>query len=86
MKNPVRKTIIVKIENKPAVNERISALVFDFKLKPINIGNIGSMHGDNIEMTPVKKEIKGNTSIYIPLIVLKNSPASTYPSILFISF
>ena len=47
----------------------IDGLVFvlEFKLKPTNIGNIGSMHGDNIEITPVKKEIRGNKSIYIPL-------------------
>lgn len=67
MKNPVRKTIIVKIENKPKVKEIISAFVLDFRLNPINIGNIGSIQGDNIEITPVKKEIKGKISIYIPL-------------------
>lgn len=68
MKNPVRKTIIVKIVNKPKVKEIISTFVLDFKLNPINIGKIGSMHGDNMETTPVKKEINGKISIYIPLI------------------
>ena len=78
--------ITVKIENKPKENERISIFDLDFRLNAIKIGKIGNMHGDNIEITPIKKEIKGNTSIYIPLIVFKNSPASIYPSILFISF
>ena len=41
----------------------ISDFGLDFMLKPMKIGKIGSMHGDNIEMTPVKKEINGNTSI-----------------------
>ena len=59
--------ITVNIENKPKLKARISAFVLEFKLKPIKIGNIGSIHGDNIEITPVKKEIRGNKSIYIPL-------------------
>ena len=50
----------VKIKNKPKVKESNSNLVFDFKLKPMKIGKI---QGDNIEITPVKKEIKGTTSI-----------------------
>ena len=63
MKNAVRNIISVKIEKRPKVNAMISDFGLDFMLKPIKIGKIGSMHGDNIEMTPVKKEIKGNTSI-----------------------
>lgn len=59
--------ITVKIENKPQIKDTISVFVLEFKLNPTNIGNIGSMHGDNIEITPVKKEIRGNKSIYIPL-------------------
>ena len=59
--------ITVKIENKPKLKDMSSVFVFEFKLNPMNIGNIGSMHGDNIEITPVKKEIMGNKSIYIPL-------------------
>ena len=55
--------IIVNIENKPKVNDIISNVLFDFKLNPKNIGKIGNMHGDNIEITPMKKEINGKTSI-----------------------
>jgi len=55
--------MIVNIKNNPKVNDMISAVLFDFKLKAKNIGKIGSMHGDNIEMTPIKKEINGKISI-----------------------
>lgn len=55
--------MIVNIENNPKANDMISAVLFDFKLKPKNIGKIGNMHGDNIEITPMKKEINGKTSI-----------------------
>jgi hypothetical protein len=53
----------VNIENKPKVKDMISAVLFDFKLKAKNIGKIGSIHGDNIEITPIKKEINGKISI-----------------------
>lgn len=53
----------VKIENKPKLKDMISVFVFVFKLNPMNMGNIGSMHGDSIEITPVKKETAGNKSI-----------------------
>ena len=76
----------VKIENKPKENKRISIFDLDFRLNAIKIGKIGNIHGDNIEITPIKKEIKGNTSIYIPLSSFKNSFASTKPSILPICF
>ena len=66
MKNPVKKIITVKTENKPRTKDTISNFDFDFKLKAINIGKIGSIHGDNIEITPIKKEISGNTSIISP--------------------
>ena len=69
--------ISVKIENKPKVNENISIFLLDLRLKAMKIGKIGRIHGDNIEITPVKKDIKGNISIYIPLRVFKNSSAST---------
>ena len=55
--------ISVKIKKSPKLKDMISDFGLDFMLKPIKIGKIGSMHGDSIEMTPVKKEIKGNTSI-----------------------
>ena len=57
------KIMTVKIENKPKLKDMISVFVFVFKLKPMNMGNIGSMHGDSIEITPVKKETAGNKSI-----------------------
>ncbi len=63
VKNAVRNIITVNIEKSPKPNERISRFVLDFKLNPINIGKIGRIHGDNIEITPVKKEIRGNISI-----------------------
>ena len=58
--------ITVKIENKPKANERISIFDLDFRLNAIKIGKIGNMHGDNIEITPMKKEINGNASIISP--------------------
>ena len=58
----------VKIEKSPRLNDTISVFDLDFKLNPMKMGNIGSMQGDSIEMTPVKKETTGNKSIYIPLI------------------
>ena len=53
----------IKTVNKPKVNENNSLLFSEFKLKATNMGIIGRMHGDNIEITPVKNDIKGNISI-----------------------
>ena len=53
----------MRLRNNPKANEMISGVLFDFKLKAKNIGKIGNMHGDNIEITPMKKEINGKTSI-----------------------
>ena len=53
----------VKIKSKPRVKETSSNLVFVFKLKPMKIGRIGRIQGDNIEITPVKNEIMGIISI-----------------------
>lgn len=63
MKNPVKNIIRIKILNNPKVNENTSLFVFDFKLKATNIGMMGKMHGDNIEITPLKKESIGSISI-----------------------
>lgn len=52
-----------KMLEKPRIKDNISLIDLDFKLKATKIGIIGSMHGDNIEITPVKKEIKGRISI-----------------------
>ena len=54
---------MVKIENRPKLNAMISVFGWDFMLNPIKIGKIGRIHGDNIEITPVKNEIKRKTSI-----------------------
>ena len=51
------------MESRPHVNEIISDFVFDFRLKATNMGITGRMQGDNIEITPVKKEINGRISI-----------------------
>jgi hypothetical protein len=53
----------MKILNKPKVNDSISLFVFDLRLKARNMGMIGRMHGDNMEITPVKKEMMGIISI-----------------------
>ena len=63
MKNAVKKIMAVKIKSKPRVKETSSNLVFVFKLKPMKIGRIGRIQGDNIEITPVKNEIMGIISI-----------------------
>jgi hypothetical protein len=52
-----------KMLKRPNVNDTISLLDFVFKLKATNIGITGRMQGDNIEITPVKKEINGSISI-----------------------
>ena len=63
MKKPVRNIITRKMLARPVMKDKISSFVLDFKLKATKIGMIGNMHGDNIEITPVKKEMKGRTSI-----------------------
>ena len=44
----------------PKMKDNISLLDFALRLKATKIGMIGNMHGESIEITPVKKEIKGN--------------------------
>ena len=63
MKNPVKNIMIKKILPKPSANENISLFDLVFKLKATNIGIIGKIHGDKIEIIPVKNEIKGSISI-----------------------
>lgn len=63
VKNTVMKIIIIKILNNPQINEISFILFLVFKLNPTKIGKIGMMHGDNIEITPIKKEISGKISI-----------------------
>ena len=63
VKNPVKNMIAIKTANKPKVKENTSLLLSDFKQKATTIGIIGRIHGDNMEITPVKKDIKGNISI-----------------------
>jgi hypothetical protein len=45
------------------MKDTISLLDFALRLKATKIGMIGNMHGESIEITPVKKEIKGRISI-----------------------
>lgn len=49
--------------NNPNIKETSPIFVLDLRLNPTNIGRIGKIHGDNIEITPVKKEMKGRISI-----------------------
>ena len=80
---------MVKMLNNPRMKANISVFDLVFKLKPTIIGNVGIIHGDNIEITPVKNEIIGIISIKSPIklnysICLsssKNSSESKYPSI-----
>lgn len=55
----------------PNMNENISPFDLLFRPNATNIGIIGRMHGDNIEITPVKKETKGRISILNLLQFLK---------------
>lgn len=52
-----------KILPKPNANANISLFDLVFKLKATNMGIIGNIQGDNIEIIPVKNEIKGSISI-----------------------
>jgi hypothetical protein len=61
--------IIVKMLNNPSITDTISAFDLLFKLNPTIIGMVGMMQGDNIEITPVKNEIIGITSILITSLV-----------------
>lgn len=63
MKKPVKMIIIKKILPKPKANDSISLFDLDIKLKATNIGIIGKMQGDSIEIIPVKNEINGSISI-----------------------
>ncbi len=63
VKKPVKNIIITKIVNKPPTNDIRSSLERDFRLTLTKIGNIGNIHGDNIDITPEVKEIRGRTSI-----------------------
>lgn len=53
----------IKIVSNPLTKDIKSDLDLDFKLTLTKIGKIGKIHGDNIDITPVKKEIKGRISI-----------------------
>ena len=53
----------MKMLNRPKVNDSISLLLFDFRLNATKMGMIGRMQGDNMEITPVKKETIGVISI-----------------------
>ena len=55
--------ITVKMLNNPSMKDNISTFDLAFRLKPTIIGKVGIMQGDNIEITPVVKEINGRISI-----------------------
>lgn len=57
---------MVKMLNNPRMKANISVFDLVFKLKPTIMGNVGIIHGDNIEITPVKNEIIGIISIKSP--------------------
>jgi len=63
VKNPVRNIITINIDRRPVTNDTRFSLDLDFRLTLTKIGKIGKMHGDNIDITPVIKEIKGRISI-----------------------
>jgi len=63
VKKPVRNITKTNIDNKPKIKDIKFSLDLDFKLTLTKIGKMGKMHGDNIEITPVVKEIKGSISI-----------------------
>lgn len=63
VKNPVRNMITIKMVRSPPMKENSSLLDLDLRLTLTKIGRIGRMQGDNIDITPVVKEIKGRTSI-----------------------
>ena len=63
MKKAVRKITRANMLKSPQTKAISSDLVRVFRLKATNIGIIGRMQGDSIEITPVKKEIKGRISI-----------------------
>ena len=54
--------------NNPRMKDNISTFDLAFRLKPTIIGKVGIIHGDNIEITPVKNEIIGIISILKHLI------------------
>lgn len=66
MKYTVANRIIIKIANKPKINEIISVFFLFLRLNPINIGKIGKIQGERIEITHVKKETNRTSSIKYP--------------------
>ena len=54
---------MVKMLNKPNINDNSSAFDLVFNPTPTIIGRVGMMQGDNIEITPVKNETIGIISI-----------------------
>jgi hypothetical protein len=63
VKNAVKKITTIKMLNKPRINEINLVLLLDSRLTPTKIGKMGKIHGDNIDITPVKKERIGKISI-----------------------
>ena len=63
MKNPVKRIMATKTLNKPQIKEKSSIFDLELRLTPTKIGIIGKIHGDNIEIIPVKKEKNGKISI-----------------------
>ena len=63
MKNAVKKITTIKMLNKPRINEINLVLLLDSRLTPTKIGKMGKIHGDNIDITPVKKDMIGKISI-----------------------
>ena len=57
--------MIKKMLPKPKTNENISLFDLALRLNARKRGMTGRMHGDNIEITPVKKEIKGTINPYM---------------------
>ena len=63
VKKPVRNIMTMKMLPNPIMNDAISPLDLELRLKATKRGMIGRIHGDNIEIIPVKKDITGNISI-----------------------
>lgn len=71
MKNPVKNIIKTKTLEMPKMNDSNSVFDFEFTLTATKIGSIGRIHGDNTEITPVKKELKEIFPFKSPLNYLK---------------
>lgn len=63
VKKPVKKITTTKMLIKPPINDISSDFDLEFRLTLTKIGSMGKIHGDNIEITPVVKEINGRISI-----------------------